>query len=178
MGHKTFIAEVKTKSPYGFVSPHSWDYLFSEANVIGDWISIHTDTRWAGSMDLIKKARSLTDKPILAKGFHETDEQIEEAILAGADYVLVVGRIPAVHQDKCLIEPYSFVEPDGLQHGLYKVVWNDRDLKTGEKKDINFNLARQYYKGWLCQASNIVSREDIHPEADAILVGTNLLNFV
>jgi len=85
------IAEVKTESPFGFKSEKSWDELFGIASKIGDIISIHTDARWGGSFDLIKKARGLTDKKILAKGIHAKDEEIRKAIEAGADYVLVSG---------------------------------------------------------------------------------------
>ncbi|HEY9481074.1 MAG TPA: hypothetical protein VIR98_02465 [Candidatus Paceibacterota bacterium] len=101
------IAEVKTQSPFGFCSDKSWDELFTVANEIGDIVSIHTDPRWGGSFDLVRKAKSLTTKPILAKGIHVTDDDVRQTIEAGADYVLVVGRIPAAHADKCLVEPLT-----------------------------------------------------------------------
>ncbi len=63
------IAEVKIQSPFGFKSEKSWDELFVIAEKAGDIISIHTDARWGGSFELIKKAKSLTKKQILAKGF-------------------------------------------------------------------------------------------------------------
>ena len=67
------IAEVKTQSPFGYKSDKSWDELFEVANKVGDIISIHTDRRWGGSFELLQKARSLTNKPILAKGIHKND---------------------------------------------------------------------------------------------------------
>jgi len=79
------IAEEKMESPFGFKSQKTWYELFSIANEIGDIISIHTDSRWGGSFDLIKKAKSFTNKPILAKGIHATDSDIEKAIEYGAD---------------------------------------------------------------------------------------------
>ncbi|MBP6974654.1 MAG: hypothetical protein KBB54_01790 [Candidatus Pacebacteria bacterium] len=113
------IAEVKTQSPFGFKSEKSWDELFAVANEIGDILSIHTDPRWGGSFDLVRKAKALTNKPILAKGIHATDMEVQQAIDVGADYVLVVGRIPSIHQDKCLIEPLTLAElkkiPDNLK---------------------------------------------------------------
>ena len=45
------IAEVKTKSPFGFQSPYSWEELFQLADKIGDIISIHTDSQWGGSFE-------------------------------------------------------------------------------------------------------------------------------
>ncbi|MCC7543773.1 hypothetical protein IT415_03665 [bacterium] len=97
------IAEVKTQSPFGFCAKQSWDELFVFANTYGDWLSIHTDPRWGGSLELIRKARSLTGKPILTKGIHATDSDIVNALATGADYVLVVCRLPKIHLEKCLI---------------------------------------------------------------------------
>ncbi len=171
------IAEVKTKSPFGWKSEKTWDELFESANRVGDIISIHTDERWDGSFDLLKKARSLTSKPILAKGIHATDDLIERAIGSGADWVLCVGRIPEVHIEKCLIEVNTVEELKTISPSM-KVVWNSRDLKTGGLKSETFEQAREIFQGWLCQASNIKTIDDIKRGADAVLVGTHLEEFV
>ncbi|MDB5238959.1 MAG: Indole-3-glycerol-phosphate synthase [Candidatus Parcubacteria bacterium] len=170
------IAEVKTHSPFGYVSDKSWDELFKIANEIGDIISIHTDPRWNGSFELIKKAKALTGKPILAKGIHATDDLIVRAIQAGADWVLVVGRIPRVHVGKCLIEPNIIEELKQISSDM-KAVWNSRDLATGGLKGKTFDQARAAFPGWLCQASNIRTISDINKNADAVLVGTHLSDF-
>lgn len=171
------IAEVKTESPFSFKSEKSWDELFVVANEMGDIISIHTDLRWGGSFDLIKKAKLLTNKLILAKGIHATDSEVQKAIDAGADYVLVVGRIPATHADKCLIEPLTLDELRTIPENL-KVVWNSRDLSDGSMKKETFEEARKIFKGWICQASNIKTVQDIKEGANAVLIGTNLEEFV
>lgn len=170
------IAEVKTLSPFGWKSECSWDELFEAADKIGDIISIHTDSRWGGSFDLIKKARQRTKKPILAKGIHAKDEDIVKATEAGADYVLVVGRIPGVHQDKCIIEPLNLLELKNIPES-YKIVWNTRNLENGLPKEETFEAARKLRKGWLCQASNIKNISDIKKGADSVLVGTHLVEF-
>jgi indole-3-glycerol phosphate synthase len=170
------IAEVKTESPFGFKSEKTWDELFSVARENGDIISIHTDPRWGGSLDLVKKAKTLTNKPILAKGIHATDEEVKQAIEAGADYVLVVGRIPAIYTEKCLVEPLTLKELETLPEN-FKVVWNSRDLSDGGVKKETFEAARKVFKGWLCQASNLKTAEDVKEGADAVLVGTHLLEF-
>ncbi len=167
------IAEVKIMSPFGFKSEKSWDELFVIADEIGDIISIHTDTRWGGSFDLIRKAKTLTKKPVLAKGIHATDIEVQQAIEAGADHVLVVGRIPTIHQEKCLIEPLTLTELKTIPENL-KVVWNSRDLSDGGTKEETFEDARSIFKGWLCQASNIKILQDIKEGANAVLIGTNL----
>lgn len=169
------IAEVKTHSPFGWQSSNSWDELFSVANEFGDIISIHTDSRWHGSFDLVAKARQLTKKPILAKGIHSSDADIEKALNAGADYVLVVGRIPAIHFDRCFIEPNYLEELKTLPANT-RAVWNSRDLATGKTKTETFAEARALFPGWLCQASNIKTLDDVEQSADAILVGTHLLD--
>jgi indole-3-glycerol phosphate synthase len=170
------IAEVKTASPFGYKSSKSWDELFKIAERVGDIISVHTDPRWDGSFDLIKKARSLTDKRILAKGIHEDDSQVQQAIDCGADFVLIVGRIPNVHADKCFIEPNTIDELKTYPKNTY-VVWNSRDLSTGGLKKETFEEARAAFGGWMCQASNIRTRKDISNKTDAVLVGTHLEEF-
>ncbi len=170
------IAEVKTHSPFGWKSDKSWEELFDIANKIGDIISVHTDPRWNGSFDLIKKAKSLTNKPILAKGIHVTDKEVEKALGMGADWVLVVGRLPEVNLEKCVIEPLTLEELKNIPRGV-RAVWNSRDLSDGGLKKETFEEAREIFKGWLCQASNIKTVSDIKESADAVLVGTNLEEF-
>jgi indole-3-glycerol phosphate synthase len=172
-----FIAEVKTQSPFGFFANKSWDELFNAANQIGDVISIHTNPLWGGSFDHLMMARRMTNKPILAKGIHRTDEEISKAVDIGADFVLVVGRIPTIHQKKLLIEPNTLEELKLIPSNL-KAVWNSRNLENGLNKSTTFSEARNSFSGWLCQASNIKSKTDIDDSADAVLVGTNLLNFL
>lgn len=175
-GGITIVAEVKMKSPFGFISKSSWEEQFKLAEEIGDIISVHTDSRWGGSLDEIRKVRTLTKKPILAKGIHETDEMIDAAVKAGADYVLVVGRIPAVHKDICWIEPTSLAQLKTIPES-FKVVWNARDIKTGKPKTETFEQARDMWQGWLCQASFIRSIDEVKGGADGILVGQGLAEF-
>lgn len=176
MGNVKIIAEVKTKSPFGYVSEKNWDELFAIAADIGDIISIHTDPRWGGSFELLEKARGLTKKPILAKGIHANDEDIERALRCGADWVLVVGRIPSVHQDICFIEPRTLEELSTIPYNL-RAVWNARDLEDGSAKKETFAEARLIFPGWLCQASRITTVADIAASADAVLVGEHLAEF-
>ena len=168
------IAEVKTKSPYGFRSIRSWDFLLDIANLVGDSIAIHTDPDWGGGYNLITKARNRTNKFIIAKGIHGTDIHVERALDAGADYVLVVGRIPYEYMDRCVIEPLNLNQINFIPASA-RVVWNQRDLSTGKPKKETFEQARAKYRGPLCQASYISNINNINPRADAVLVGTNLV---
>lgn len=177
----TFIAEVKTKSPFGYFSKLYWRELFEVANLHGDWISIHTDYRWGGSFKLLKFVRTLTNKPILAKGIHSTDNEIQQALDCGANYVLVVDRIPdEKYIDKCLLEISHLNDfrkalskfPDA------KYVYNNRDLSTGKMRNHNyFDAYRCEGPKWLCEASGIKTLKDVNPLADAYIVGENLVEF-
>ena len=171
------VAEVKTHSPFGWHSDKTWDELFEIANHIGDIISVHTDRRWHGSFDLLRKARALTEKPILAKGIHAIDSDVERALEAGADWVLVVGRVPGKNKTKCWVEPNSLQELVELPEGT-RAVWNSRDLATGGLKSQSFQQARQLWPGWLCQASNIRTIDDVDSSANAIIVGSYLPEFL
>jgi indole-3-glycerol phosphate synthase len=173
------IAEVKTCSPFGWESTESWDALFELANESGDWLSIHTDPRWGGSFQALYKARKMTNKPVLAKGLHEADDEIRAALGCGADYVLVVGRVPPADLlPKCILEPNTLRQLN-LMPSRARMVWNSRDLATGGWKRETFADARiMHGAGWLCQASNIKTRHDVDPKADAILVGTYLREFL
>jgi len=179
MKRPLIIAEVKTQSPFGFKSDKSWDELFELANEVGDIISIHTDPRWGGSFDLLRRARALTAKPILAKGIHATDPELEAALEAGANLVLVVGRVPNLSPEKMakiVIEPFSVAELRGIRVSD-KILWNSRDLTNGKFKAETFDEARKIFPGWICQASNIKTVADIRPGADAVLVGEHLQGF-
>ncbi len=176
------IAEVKTMSPFGYQSNQTWDELFAIAAEIGDMISVHTDPRWGGSIELIKKARALTQKPILAKGIHASDDTIAEALAAGATYALVVGRLPRQELlPYCVIEPETMSQlEEFIKHvpSTQKLVWNSRNLSDGSMRDKSeYTEARKLWSGWLCQASNVASLSDIQSDADAVLIGQNLTNF-
>lgn len=171
------IAEAKPISPFGFRAGEPWDVLFARAVEVGDVVSVHTDPRWGGSLDLVAEARLRTAKPILAKGIHVSDGEVRAALAAGADFALVVGRVPADDLlPRCLLEPNSVGELAGLPAGC-AAVWNSRDLSTGGLKAETFAAARAAWPGWLCQASNLRAPGDVHPSADAVLVGQGLAEF-
>jgi hypothetical protein len=193
MAKQLFIAEVKTRSPFGFKSKHDWQYLLDLAIANGDMVAVHTNERWGGSFSQVAAAANqichlpIEKRPLLlAKGIHETDAELHRALAAGANLVLVVGRKPPRELEPvCVFEPTGNCRDlDDLPRGL-KVMWNERDLKTGKRfaEGINpsfrdFPLARSSYDGWLCQASFIESPEDVHPAADAFIVGSHLPEFV
>ncbi len=183
IGNKTFIAEVKVKSPSGWQSPYSWEDTLALAIQCPhvDMLSIFIDARWGGSPELVRRARSQTGKPILAKGMGEDQAAIQEAFVLGATYALIVGSIPEENPERYLIEPYTLEELARIPAHL-KAVWNSRDLRKLDQiensKTETFRDARNVFSGWLCQASNLRTVDDIESEADAVLVGTHLREFV
>lgn len=175
------ISEIKTRSPFGFVSARSWDELFDLAVRQPGWLSVHTDPRWGGSLDLVRKARHRApDKPIVAKGIHPTADDVRAALDAGANLVLVVGwPHPCSDIGALLVEPRSLEELVQLREDApdARAVWNQRDLATGARRADDFSAARAAWPGWLCQASFVRSVEDVHALADAVLVGEHLAGF-
>lgn len=172
-----FIAEVKTKSPFGFISNKSWDELLNIADLFGDIISIHTDPRWGGKYERITEARQKSRRPILAKGIHSTDDDIIKALDHGAWNVLVVGRIPKTSLLKyCIIEPLNLMQLQMVPSDVW-CVWNSRNLNTGKLKTETWEEARSLFKGVLIQASNIKTKIDVKKDAQGYIVGEHLDNF-
>lgn len=186
MNKPIFIAEVKTKSPYGFESGYSRNRLFDFAATFGDWISIHTDARFGGGFDDIYFARKETNKPILAKGFHVHPDDIQKCFDLGAAYVLTVqfpnrrtNKVILRYSNKILFEINSTL---GIKdEDLLKYVYNGRDLKTGiGKKYIGDYKEYREKCRWLCGASLIQRPEQVnqfYPNCDAFIVGENLPHF-
>ncbi len=183
MKKQRFIAEVKTQSPFGFRSSKSWDELFELANAsCANCISIHTDPRWGGSLELVSKAAKASTKPILAKGIHPKDSDLQDALSAGADIVLCVGRIPGQsYFTQSMIEVRDLtqlVEEEVLMESLFPVVWNARCLSTGVKLNDSWSTARRAFSGDLCQASFIRTKDDVKKDAEAFIVGEHLPEFL
>ncbi len=192
------IAEVKPWSPRGEpLTKHTWEEQLALADKVGHIISIHTHPLWRGSFKLLTKARKFTSKPILAKGFHGTDDEVYRALDAGADYVLIVGRETKVPLKKCFVEPLTLAELATIPSECW-AVWNSRDLSSlrdlpgipqflldrwkqmdgdSDRKRESFKEARTVHSGLLCQASNLRTIADIKPGANAVLVGSHLESF-
>lgn len=184
-----FIAEIKTHSMFGFTAKYSRSKLTDVALRYGDWISVHTDPRFGGSFDDIYMLRKETKKPILAKGFHCSNDSVKKALDMGADYVLVVDRLCGSllnfpFTDKILFELSNLINIEKVSYDFIdfgKFVYNGRDLRTGlGKKSIsNYSKYRDIFK-WVCGASLLKSPKDVqmyYPDCDAFIVGSNLIEF-
>jgi indole-3-glycerol phosphate synthase len=184
-----FIAEIKTQSPYGFKSPHSFKDLMDTAIAYGDWVSVHTSALWGGDYETLAFVRRNTSKPIVAKGLHSTDDDIRKALEHGADYVLVVDRVPYPRitdvcgwrvWEKTLFElnNTNLFTGNLIHHPEIKdckFVYNERDLRTGMPKEKDeFHL---YENVWVCQASGIRDPDDLREGISAFIVGEHLVPF-
>lgn len=178
-----FIAEAKNKSPFGFYSDLCIYELFEIASQHGDWVAAHTDYRWGGSFKWLRWCANHTNKTLVAKGIHSTDDHLKQAFDCGATYALVVDRVPdEEYVGRCLIECSTLQKYLDLveQAPLHtKFVYNNRDLVTGLMKQYDdFDNWKNYAASWLCQASGIKRVSDINSYADAFIVGEHLPTFV
>ena len=179
-----FIAEIKTKSPFGYQSPHTFIQLMEVAIEYGDWISVHDNALWGGDYETISFVRKYTNKPILAKGLHTTQESIQRALDHGADKVLIVGdTFEGNFSSNSILREIDNKNPKNIWSGgkVWKqIVINSRNLRTGEvAKDVDKQISAFKKEGFdVFQASNIKSRKDISPDVNGFIVGTHLMNFV
>ncbi len=175
-GRPLIVAEVKMRSPYGWVNPLELEEACAICEEMGDIISVHTDPLWGGSFDLLLDIRACIDKPILAKGFHPTVAHVREALGClnpATDWVLTVGWHPEGDLGKrCWHEAESLLELE--ESDASRVVWNNRNPRTGQSRAAFQADARELRKGWLCQASHIKGPADVVAGMDAVLIGEGL----
>jgi len=89
------IAEVKRRSPSaGELRPDADPAALAATyeQVGAAAVSILVDSRFGGSWDDVRAARSAARVPLLAKGFFSTDDDLRAARDAGADAVLLILR--------------------------------------------------------------------------------------
>lgn len=179
-----FIAEIKTKSPFGYQSPHSFHKLMDVAIEHGDWIIVHDNALWGGDYETISFVRKYTKKPILAKGLHTTEESIQRAFDHGADKVLVVGdTFKGNFAPDSILREIENKNPKNLWSGgmcWKQIVINSRNLRTGDVvRDVEKQISDFKNQGYeVFQASNIKSINDVNRNVTGYIVGTHLIDFI
>ena len=190
------IAEFKRRSPsMGDIRPDARieDILPSYAANGASAISVLVDERFAGSIDDLVAARSVTNVPLLAKGFFSTEEQLLELRRAGADAALLILRdlddpttarlmryAESIGLDT-LVEAHNEEELERAHRLEAPIVGiNARDLST-------FAIDRAVQLSLVARAASdiVVAESAIHSRAqgaaaelagaDAVLVGTSLM---
>lgn len=140
------IAEFKRKSPSkGWIKEDGQPDVILPAYARNGAaaLSILTDSQYfGGSLDFLKKARPLVDKPILRKDFVVDEYQLFEARLAGADAVLLIAADLKLQEARALasmahelglevlMELHSEDELDYASLDVDMVGVNNRDLGT------------------------------------------------
>lgn len=146
-GTPTLIAEVKKASPSAGVIVEDFDPVAQAVayeNAGANAISVLTDEKYfQGSLDFMKQVRSQTSVPVLRKDFIVDPVQIYEAVVAGADAVLLI--VAAMEHKQLqrlydcarlfpidvLVEVHDLSELDiALDIGADIIGINNRNLKT------------------------------------------------
>jgi indole-3-glycerol phosphate synthase/phosphoribosylanthranilate isomerase len=191
------IAEFKRRSPsLGDIRPEARvaDIVPAYAGAGAAAVSVLVDERFAGSLDDLRAARTVTDVPLLAKGFFSTAEHLQEMRESGADAALLILRdlddatAAALMAEAerlgldTLVEAHDAEELDrATALGAAVIGINARDLGT-------FAIDRHAQLELVARAPRdrvIVAESAIHSRAqaaaaelagaDAVLVGTSLM---
>ena len=192
------IAEVKKASPSAGTIVTDFDPVkvaveYEQAGA--DAISVLTDQKYfQGHLSFLQKIRAETNLPLLRKDFILHESQVYEAVVAGADAILLI--VAALEQeelvhllgvaDECLldvlVEVHNLEEMDRALATEAKIIGvNNRDLRTFEVS-LETTEALSEEVGPDCilvSESGIHSMEDAGRVkswgADAILVGEALM---
>jgi len=141
------IAEVKKASPSVGIIQQDFDYLtiaraYDKAGVSG--ISVLTDEKYfQGRLEYLTSIRSEVSAPVLRKDFIIHEAQIFEAVVAGADAILLivaaldqptlVGLLDTAHalQMDVLMEVHNLAELERALDTDARIIGvNNRNLKT------------------------------------------------
>jgi len=191
------IAEFKRRSPSaGDIRPDARvEEIVAAYGAAGaSAVSVLVDERFAGSLDDLRAARTVTNVPLLAKGFFSTAEHLQDVREAGADAALLILRDlddPTAAELMAeaerlgldtLVEAHDAEELDrATALGAAVIGVNARDLGT-------FAIDRRAQLELVARAPRdrvIVAESAIHSRAqaaaaelagaDAVLVGTLLM---
>ncbi len=190
------IAELKKASPsVGVVSKNfDIDKIIKIYNKYSSAISVLTDEKFfSGSLENLKKVRTLSKLPILRKDFIIDEYQIYEARDAGADAILLIAsvlseeeindfiKIAKKYKMDCLVEIHNIKELKKVLKTDAEIIGiNNRNLENF-KIDLNTTLDLAKY---IPTDKVVVSESGINDYGDvarfgemvnAVLVGTGLL---
>jgi len=193
------IAEVKKASPSAGVIAADFDpvkmaRIYEDAGAHG--ISVLTDEPWfQGHLSYLAQIRKAVDLPLLRKDFILHEAQIFEAVVAGADAILLIvaaltdeelaqlHRVANEAQLEVLVEAHDLREVERALEieGLKMLGINNRDLATFEVSlETSVRLAEEVPEDiLLISESGIRNAEDsrllLEHGANALLVGETLM---
>jgi indole-3-glycerol phosphate synthase/phosphoribosylanthranilate isomerase len=192
------IAEFKRRSPsMGDIRPEARveDIVPAYERGGASAISVLVDERFAGSLDDLRAARTVTTLPLLAKGFFSTEEHLREVKEAGATAALLIlrdlddettRRLVAYATDlelETLVEAHDYEELHRAMELSSDVIGvNARDLSTftiDREEQLRLLAFSHWFEGSVVAESAIHTRvqaaEAELAGADAVLVGTSLM---
>jgi indole-3-glycerol phosphate synthase/phosphoribosylanthranilate isomerase/anthranilate synthase/indole-3-glycerol phosphate synthase/phosphoribosylanthranilate isomerase len=190
------IAEFKRRSPsLGDIRPDARveDFVPAYARGGASALSVLVDERFGGTVDDLRAARTVTDLPLLAKGFFSSEEHLRELRDAGADAALIIlsdlddeTTARLVHYADeigldTLVEAHDREELHrAMRLGGDVIGVNARDLST-----FAIDRAEQLRLVALAEADVVIAESAIHSRAQAadaelagaraVLVGTSLM---
>ena len=192
------IAEVKKASPSAGTIAPDFDPVevarqYAEAGA--DAISVLTDEKYfQGNLSFLSQIREAVDLPLLRKDFIIHEAQVFEAVIAGADAILLI--VAALEQEELvalldtaqsyqldvLVEVHDLEEAErAIEADATIIGINNRNLKTFEVSLENTErLSEEFGPDYLLVSeSGILSGADARKVrtwgADAILVGESLM---
>jgi indole-3-glycerol phosphate synthase len=191
------IAEFKRRSPSaGDISPDARVEEVLPAYETGGAraVSVLVDAAFGGSLDDLLAARTVTELPLLAKGFFSEEAQLAELRRAGADAVLLILRDLDDRSCRRLMDCATKLGLDALVEAhdadeLERAIQLDAPVIGVNARDLStFRIDRRSQLDLLARAPReriIVAESAIHTRAqaaaaelagaDAVLVGTSLM---
>lgn len=152
------IADLKTKSPFGFYSKFSELDLLDLARRKATAVCVPLDSNWGGSTDYLNTVSMLTNATIIARITRPTNREIHNALSIGAEFVLSVGTLPTKS-----LQPYCFLESTSLEelkqfksknHDCVYDVYNPTNSITGKLKEFTFNDHKAYFDKQIIYVGN------------------------
>jgi indole-3-glycerol phosphate synthase / phosphoribosylanthranilate isomerase len=192
------IAEFKRRSPsMGDIRPDARiEQLVPEYAVNGaSAVSVLVDARFAGTIDDLRAARTVSDVPLLGKGFFSTEDHLRELRDAGADAALLILRDLDDEQVARLMRYATEIGLDTLVEAhtddeLQRAVSLQAPIVGVNARDLGtFRIDRQTQLDLVARAAGddriVIAESAVHTRAqaaaaelagaDAVLVGTSLM---
>ncbi len=191
------IAEIKRRSPSagelrGDADPALLARCFAKAGAAA--LSVLVDSRFGGSLDDLRAARTATDLPILGKGFFTEERDLAELKAAGADAALILLRDVDDAQASALLAEARRLGLDALVEAhdaeeLDRAIELEAELVGVNARDLDsFEIDRRAQLELVARVPHdrvVVAESGVHTRAqgaaaelagaDAILVGTALM---
>jgi len=191
------IAEFKRRSPsLGDIRPdaHIEQVVAEYAANGAAAVSVLVDEAFAGSLDDLRAARAVTDRPLLAKGFFSEPEHLRELREAGADAALLILRDLDDVTCRALMRTASELGLDTLVEAhdaeeLERATRLDAPVIGVNARDLStFDIDRRRQLELVARAPRnrvVIAESAVHTRAqaaaaelagaDAVLVGTSLM---